>query len=227
MVKRLPSYTKAWTQPNFFDFYSCMNKQVFIRRVAKPGVFTLSLVPLGWIIFLAVAGQLGANPVEAVNRSLGDWALRFLWLTLALSPLAALSGWGWPVRFRRMLGLFAFFYASLHIANYVIADQFFNWADIWTDIIKRQFITVGMLVFVGLFILAVTSPKSAVKKLGAKRWRKLHRLIYPAAIGTVLHYVMMIKADLMQPAIYAVLLAVLLGLRLYLRRIRPSFPTKH
>lgn len=195
-----------------------MNKQTAIRWVAKPLIFTLCLAPLMWIAWRVIGGDVGvglnANPVEQVNRFLGDWALRFVLIALSVTPLVKLTGWASPVRFRRMLGLFAFAYASLHLANYVIADQYFNWADIWADIVKRVFITLGMATFLILAVLAVTSPKAMVKKMGAKRWRMLHRGAYLAGIGGVVHYWMMVKADLTQPIIHAIILGLLLGYRL-------------
>jgi sulfoxide reductase heme-binding subunit YedZ len=194
-----------------------MSNNFKLRMVAKPLIFTASLLPLAWIIWMVVLGDVGiglnANPVEMVNRYLGDWALRFILITLSITPIVKITGWATPVRFRRMIGLFAFAYAFLHLANYVIADQFFNWSDIWTDIVKRTYISVGMAVFVILLALAVTSPKVAIKKLGTKRWRILHRSIYVAGIGAVLHYWMMVKADLTQPIIHAAILIILLGYR--------------
>ena len=195
-----------------------MTKQDAIRRVAKPTVFLLCLIPLAWIAWRIINGDVGtglnANPVEQVNRYLGDWALRFVLIALSVTPLVKITNWTTPIRFRRMLGLFAFAYATLHLANYVIADQFFNWADIWADIVKRVFITLGMATYLVLLALAVTSPKAAVKKMGAKRWRLLHRGAYFAGIGGVIHFWMMVKADLTQPIIHASVLAFLLGYRL-------------
>ncbi len=194
-----------------------MSNDFIIRKVAKPLVFTASLLPLAWIIWMVVLGDVGiglnANPVEMVNRYLGDWALRFILITLGITPIVKVTGWATPVRFRRMIGLFAFAYAFLHLANYIVADQFFNWADVWADIMKRTYITVGMATFVILLALAITSPKVAIKRLGIKRWRVLHRSIYVAGIGAVLHYWMMVKADLAQPIIHAAILAILLGYR--------------
>jgi methionine sulfoxide reductase heme-binding subunit len=194
-----------------------MSNDFIIRKVAKPLVFTASLLPLAWIIWMVVLGDVGiglnANPVEMVNRYLGDWALRFILITLSITPIVKVTGWATPVRFRRMIGLFAFAYAFLHLANYIVADQFFNWADVWADIMKRTYITVGMATFVILLALAITSPKVAIKRLGIKRWRVLHRSIYVAGIGAVLHYWMMVKADLAQPIIHAAILAILLGYR--------------
>ena len=205
-----------------------MRKETAIRWVAKPVIFAVSLLPLLWITWAVINGDLGgalnANPVETVNRFLGDWALRFMLIALSVTPLVKLSGWTTPVRFRRMLGLFAFAYAFLHLANYIVADQFFNWADIWADIVKRQFITVGMLTFAILTALALTSPKAAIKKMGAKRWRMLHRSVYIAGIGSVVHYWMMVKADLTQPMIHAAILFVLLGYRLIKKRRPKSAP---
>jgi len=198
-----------------------MTRETKFRWILKPAVFLACLGPLAWVVWRAVSGDLGANPVEAVNRFLGDWALRFLLLTLAVSPLVHVMKTPTLMRFRRMLGLFAFFYAFLHIANYVIADQAFSWADIWGDIVKRKFITVGMATFLILTPLALTSTKGMIKRLGGKRWRKLHQIVYLAGIGAVLHYAMMVKADLLQPLVYAAILFVLLGDR-FRRKVRSS-----
>ena len=195
-----------------------MTRETKIRWIAKPVVFLICLIPLAAIIWRGANGELGANPIEAVNRHLGEWALRMLILALAVTPFVSITGNALAMRFRRMLGLFAFFYAMAHVANYVIADQQFNWADIWGDIVKRKFITVGMLTFVILIPLAVTSTKGMIKRLGGKRWRKLHRIVYVAGVGAVLHYAMMVKAYLMGPAIHGIILLVLLGYRLRARR---------
>ena len=184
-----------------------------IVSISKPFIFALCLAPLAWMVWKASAGALGANPVETVNRQLGDWALRFLLITLAVSPLCWLTGRSEPARFRRMLGLFAFAYAALHVVNYLAFEQSFIWADVWADVVKRRYITVGLLALLILIPLAVTSPKAMVKRLGAKRWKKLHRLVYVAAIAAVFHYAMMVKADLREPLIYAAVLALLLGWR--------------
>ncbi|MBH89914.1 MAG: sulfoxide reductase heme-binding subunit YedZ [Magnetovibrio sp.] len=194
-----------------------MTNDFLIRKIAKPIFFFALLLPLLWIIWKVAFGDLGvglnANPVEMVNRYLGDWALRFILLTLCITPLAVITGWSTPVRFRRMIGLFAFTYALLHVANYVIADQFLNWNDILADIIKRKYISVGMVTFIILLALAITSPTAVVKWLGAKRWRMVHRCVYLAGIGAVIHHWMMIKADLTQPIVHAVILGVLLIFR--------------
>lgn len=179
----------------------------------KPLVFILASGPLAWLVYAALAGHLGANPIEAITRSLGDWALRFLLLTLALTPLRRLSGWRWPLRFRRMLGLYAFFYAALHLTSYIVLDQFFYWPGIWEDIIKRPYITVGMVSFLLLIPLAVTSTNGMMRRLG-KNWQRLHRLVYLIAIGAVLHFYILAKADTSEPLLYAGILFVLLLARL-------------
>ncbi len=184
-----------------------------IRLIGKPLVFALCLSPLAWFAWAAWVGGLGANPVEAANRFTGDWALRFIVIALMVSPLCQLSGWGAPMRFRRMLGLFAFAYSFLHTANYIALDQFFDWQEIWADVYTRRYITVGWVAFLLLFPLAATSTNAMVRRLGAERWKKLHRLVYLIAIGSVIHYFLMVKADVREPLIYAAVLALLLGYR--------------
>lgn len=184
-------------------------------RWLKPLVFIICLLPLSWLVFRALTGELGANPIEAVTRDLGDWALRFILIALAVTPVRILTGWSAIGRLRRMLGLYAFFYVFLHLSSYVGLDQFFFWSAIWQDIVKRVFITLGMAGFLMLLPLAITSTDKMVRRLGGRRWRRLHLLVYPAAILGVIHYFMMIKADYTEPAIYAAILTMLLGIRLY------------
>jgi sulfoxide reductase heme-binding subunit YedZ len=174
-------------------------------------------MPLAWLGWRAASGSLGVNPIEAVNRFLGDWALRFLLISLAVSPVKEIFGWPLAMRFRRMLGLFAFFYVTLHLSSWIVLDQFFAWRHIWGDIVKRPFITIGMLAFVSLVPLAVTSTSGMVKRLGARRWKRLHMLVYPAAALACFHFFMMVKADIREPLIYAGILALLLGWRLVSR----------
>lgn len=183
-------------------------------RWLKPLVFAASLLPLAWLGWQAAYGSLGVNPVETLNRTLGDWALRFLLLALAVTPLRQWTGWAPLARLRRMMGLFAFFYVSLHLASYVGVDLFFDWAALWKDVVKRTYITLGMGCFVLLLPLAVTSTDGMIRRMGGKAWRKLHRLVYPAAILGVAHFWMMVKADLREPLVYALVLALLLGWRL-------------
>lgn len=182
-------------------------------RWLKPVVFALSCGPLAWLLYLAAINDLGANPIEKLIRYNGDWALRFLLIALAVTPLRLLTGWADLGRVRRMLGLFAFFYVCLHVAAYVGLDQFFNWRTIWADIVKRIYITVGMAAFVTMIPLAVTSTHGMVKRLGARRWRLLHRSVYVITIAAIIHYIMMLKAGYQEPAIYAAILAMLLAIR--------------
>jgi sulfoxide reductase heme-binding subunit YedZ len=184
----------------------------------KSLVFLLCLLPLARLIWLGATGGLGANPIEFVIRSLGTWALTCLLITLAVTPLRRLTGWHALIRFRRMLGLFAFFYACLHLMTYIGIDQFFDFGAIWADIVKRPYITIGMACFLLLVPLAVTSTNAMQRRLGGKRWQQLHRLVYVIAVGGVVHYWMLVKKDITQPALYALALALLLGLRLAWRR---------
>ena len=183
----------------------------------KPPLFLACLAPLAWYAWGAYADTLGANPIEAVTRGLGTWALNFLLITLTVTPLRKYSGWNILVRLRRMLGLFAFFYATLHLSTYIWFDQFFDWPEIAKDIIKRPFITVGMICFVLLVPLAATSNGFALRKLGGRLWQELHRSVYPIGLLAVLHYSWMVKADLGKPLLYAALLGILLGLRVWWR----------
>ncbi len=196
-----------------------MTRDDAIRKIAKPVVFATCLGPLAWIAWTAFAGgfggagPLGANPVEYINRYLGDWAIRFLLAALAVTPVRGITGWNGVMRFRRMIGLFAFFYVCLHLSSYIGLDQFFDWGEIWRDITKRNYITVGMVNFVLLVALAATSTKAMVKRLGGKRWTRLHKLVYPAGILACLHFYMMRKGVQLEPIIYAAICAGLLGYR--------------
>jgi sulfoxide reductase heme-binding subunit YedZ len=186
-----------------------------IRFAVKPAVFLVSIVPLGLLASGAATGGLGANPVEAITHGTGDWTLRFLLLTLAVTPLRALTGWNVLVRFRRMLGLFAFFYGCLHLLTYVWLDKFFSWPEIARDIPRRPFITAGFTAFIVLVPLAVTSTAGMIRRLGGRNWQRLHRLIYLSAIAAVVHYWWLVKADVSRPRRYAFALAMLLVARMY------------
>ncbi|HFC93447.1 MAG TPA: sulfoxide reductase heme-binding subunit YedZ [Leucothrix mucor] len=182
-------------------------------HVLKPIVFILLLLPalyLGWGLW---QDTLGANPLEAVIRGLGDWALRILLITLAVSPIRRLINWGQLLRLRRLLGLYAYFYAILHLLGYLWFEQFFDWGEIWYDITERPFITVGMIALLLLTPLAMTSTKGMIRRMG-KQWKRLHLLIYPIAILSVLHFFWMVKLDISEPVIYALILAALLGERI-------------
>lgn len=182
-------------------------------RTLKAGVFLICLLPLARLVYLGVAGGLGANPIEFVTRSTGTWALAGLMVTLSVTPLRRLTGLAGLIRYRRMLGLFAFFYACLHFVAYVWLDQFFDPAAIARDIVKRPFVTVGFAAFILLVPLAATSSHAMMRRLG-RRWQQLHRLIYLIALLGVVHYLWLVKKDLTEPLIYGGVLALLLALRL-------------
>lgn len=188
-------------------------------RLLKLAVFIASLLPLAYYGWGAWHDTLGANPVEAVTRGMGTWTLNFLLITLAVTPLRKLTGWHAALRLRRMLGLFAFFYAALHLTSYLWFDQFFAWGEIARDILERPFITVGMAAFVLLVPLAATSSNFAIRRLGGRRWQALHRTVYAIAILAVLHYSWLVKADQSQPLLYGGILLVLLGLRAWWREV--------
>ena len=184
-----------------------------LRRIAKALVFVLCLVPFAWLVTEFLTGQLGVNPIQTLLRELGDWALRFLLIGLAITPLKIVTGWGEPLHYRRMIGLFAFLYAVLHLASYIGLDQFFEWRLIGEEILKRPFITIGMIGVALLIPLAATSTSGMVKRLGARRWKALHRAVYGIGVLGVVHFFMMIKADFREPIIYGAILALLLGIR--------------
>lgn len=175
-------------------------------------LFLLSLTPLARLAWLGFHDGLGANPIEFITHSTGTWTLVFLLITLSVTPLRRLTGRNDLIRYRRMLGLFAFFYACLHFTTYIWLDQFFDWSGIVKDVIKRPFITVGFASFVLLIPLAATSTH-AMQRLLKRRWQQLHRLVYLIAIGGVAHYWWLVKKDITQPALYALALALLLGFR--------------
>jgi methionine sulfoxide reductase heme-binding subunit len=179
----------------------------------KAVLFIAGLIPvlrLGW---LALHHGLGANPIEYITRSTGWWILTFLLITLLVTPLRRLTGWNWLLRLRRMLGLYAFFYACLHFSIYIWLDQFFDWPGIVKDIGKRPFITVGFAAFVCLIPLAATSTNAMVRRLGGRRWQMLHRLVYAIATLGVLHFWWLVKKDIREPLVFGALLAILLGAR--------------
>lgn len=184
-----------------------------MARHAKPLLFVICLLPLARLLYLGVSDGLGANPIEFITRSTGTWTLVGLLLTLAITPVRRLTGLNALIRYRRMLGLFAFFYACLHFVTYLWLDQFFDLAGIFKDIYKRPFITVGFAAFLLLLPLAITSTNAMMHRLG-KRWQPLHRLVYLIGLLGVVHYLWLVKKDLTQPLVYAGVLLILLGLRL-------------
>jgi methionine sulfoxide reductase heme-binding subunit len=184
-----------------------------LLRFAKPAAFILCALPFVWLVFRALTGRLGINPVEDLTLTTGIWTLRFLVLTLLVTPLRRLTGWNRIIQYRRMLGLFAFFYASLHFAIYIGIDQFFAFDLILKDIVKRPFITMGFTAFVLMIPLAVTSTKGWIRRLG-RRWQMLHRLIYISAVAAAVHYLWKVKVMIGSPVYYALIIAILLGFRI-------------
>jgi len=181
----------------------------------KITVFISSLIPACWLVFALLTNQLGANPIEAVTRESGLWALKFLVLTLTITPLRWLTGWSMLGSIRRMLGLYVFFYALIHMLLYLWLDQFFDVNEIIKDIIKRPFITIGFFTFTSLIPLVITSNNAMVKKLGGARWKQLHKLTYFIAAASCVHFYMLVKADKLEPLLYGLVVVLLLGVRIY------------
>lgn len=182
--------------------------------LAKTGIFLAASMPLALLVAGALGGELGANPVEAITHQTGEWSLRLLLVTLAVTPLRRLTGMNWLVRCRRMLGLFAFFYACLHLTTYVWLDAYFDWQYIFEDVVERLYITVGFSAFLVMLPLALTSTDGMVRRLGGRGWRALHRLSYVAGAAAVLHFLWLVKADYSEPLIYAAVLTLLMVLRI-------------
>jgi len=183
------------------------------RVALKIVVWAVALAPLAGLLYGFATDNLTVNPIEYVTRELGEATIRLLLATLALTPLRMLFGWSWPVTLRRLLGLFAFFYAVLHFSVWIVLDHFFDWHTMGDDILKRPWITVGVAALVLLTPLAATSTTGMIKRLGGQTWRRLHRLVYVAAVLGCLHYIWLAKKVLVQPWVYAGVLAVLLGIR--------------
>ena len=190
-----------------------MTEDILIRFALKPLVWILCLSPVAQLVWLFYTGGMTANPIEFLNRYLGEWALKFLLIALMISPLRGITGWIGFIRFRRLLGLFAFFYAFLHFASYIGIDQFFNWSDILKDLIKRTYISIGFGALIILAVLAATSNKKTIKKLGGKNWNWLHKWVYVAGLAGCLHFFMMRKGVQEEPLYYLLMLMLLLAYR--------------
>ena len=189
-------------------------RALLVSKWTKVAVFLICLIPFGELVWRIIKSDLGANPVEFLQHATGDWTLRFLVFTLCITPFRKLLNLPDLIRFRRMLGLFAFFYVSLHFLTYLGPDQAFDLAAMWKDVAKRPFITVGFAAFVSLIPLAVTSTAGWIRRIGGKRWQMLHRLIYFAAVCGVIHYYWLVKSDVRKPLLYGALVAILLAWRL-------------
>lgn len=190
-----------------------MNK-ILTSKWTKVVVFVVCLGPAAWLVWRGVHQDLTADPIKYITHFTGDWILRFLVITLAITPLRKLLHVPQLIRFRRMFGLFAFFYAFLHFSTWIGLDQTFNWAAMWADVMKRPFITVGFTGFVLLIPLALTSTAGWIRRLGGKRWQMLHRLIYATAVLGVIHYYWLVKSDVRKPLEYAFLVGILLAWRI-------------
>ena len=215
-----------------------MTSNQAIRWVVKPVAFAASLVPAGWLTWAALTGNLSVNPLSDLTNETGVWTLRFLCVTLAITPLRYISGWHWLIKFRRMAGLYAFFYGTLHFLTYVIADRFAGldfpdgmlaWStavnlgkSVVADVYKRPFITVGFTAFSLMVPLAITSTTGWIRRMGGKRWQALHRLVYVSASAGALHYWWLVKADVRRPLIYAAVVALLLGFRAWKARAKSA-----
>lgn len=194
------------------------------RRWARPALWLLAVLPVFSIGYTVLLHGLGANPIREFEHLTGQWTLRFLAASLSVTPIIRLSGWGWLIAQRRFLGLTAFVWASVHLAAYVALDMFFNVHDMLEDIVKHPYVTIGMLTFVLLMPLALTSTKAAVRRLGGRRWQQLHRLAYGAAVTGTIHYLWAVKKDTLLPILYFGVFATLLGMRLIWRRGRSRTP---
>jgi sulfoxide reductase heme-binding subunit YedZ len=196
-------------------------RRLLSKRWIKAPIFVLCLTPVAFLGWRALQNRLGANPIEFITHFTGDWTLRFLVIALTITPLRKLSGLPELIRFRRMLGLFAFFYGSLHFLTYIWLDKFFDWSDMWKDVVKRPFITAGFLAFVLLVPLAITSTTGWIRRLGGARWQMLHRLVYVSGVAGAVHYYWLVKSDVRLPLMYASLVGVLLVYRI-VEKVRHS-----
>jgi len=208
-----------------------------VRFGLKPLLFVASLAPAGWLVWAILTGNLSANPLSDLTNETGIWALRFVCVTLAITPLRRITGWNQAIRFRRMAGLFAFFYGTLHFLTYIVVDRFASLVDfpdgyiawstarhlaaaIWEDIAKRPYITIGFSAWLTMLPLTLTSTAGMIRRLGGRAWNRLHKLVYATGVLVVVHYWWLVKADISRPAAYGVVVALLLGTRLYWARVR-------
>ena len=200
-------------------------------RRLRPALFVLSLIPAVWVVvalasdFFTGTRLLGSNPIKEAEHFTGRWVLRFLIVTLAVTPIRQTLGWNWLQRYRRTFGLFAFAYATLHLSIYFFLDLELVWGDLWADIVKRPYITIGMAAFLLLVPLAATSTAKMVKRLGGKRWARLHRAVYAVVVLGTIHFWIAVKRDITLPLVFALIFAVLLGYRLVKWRQRRAAQT--
>jgi sulfoxide reductase heme-binding subunit YedZ len=184
-----------------------------VRRLIRPALWLVVIVPLVWLVVRLLLSQLGANPIEALEHETGQWTLRLLAASLAVTPLITFTRWGWLIPQRRFLGLATFGYATIHLLVYIGVDQFFDLSDIVEDVLKHLYVTVGMAAFLMLLPLAITSTKGWIRRMGGKRWNQLHRLVYVAAVAGCVHYLWAVKKDITEPLLYGAVFVVLFALR--------------
>ncbi len=196
-----------------------------LPQVPKIAVYIIGFIPAVWLFYAGITDQLGADPMRYLEQALGLWALRFLIATLAITPLRQLFSIN-LLRYRRAIGLLAFYYAALHLTTYLVLDQGLDMAAIVADIVKRPYITIGMATFVILVPLAVTSNNAAIRRMGGQAWARLHRLVYVAAIGAALHYILVVKSWPTEPLVYAAIVAVLLGYRVVRSMVKKPSPRR-
>lgn len=194
------------------------------RRWLRPLMWLLVLAPAAWMLAQFFLDQLGAEPIEMLEKESGEWTLRILAASLAVTPLIRITNWGWLISQRRFLGLAAFFWAFLHLSMYVVLDWFFDWGQIFADIVKHLWVTVGMLGFLLMIPLALTSTKASIRKLGGKKWNVLHRLVYVSAVAGCIHFLWAVKKDIEEPILYSAVFVALFALRFILpkRRVRAT-----
>ncbi len=207
---------------NVFNTVSTLKQH--LPKIIKPSVFMISLLPVTLLAIAVISGNAGANPIETVERDTGEWTLRFICLSLFATPLSRLFKSAWPIRLRRMIGLFAFFYAALHLLSYLWLDHWFAWSDIVADVLERPYVTAGFLSFLILLPLAVTSNRWSVKKL-SRRWTALHRWVYVAAVLGIIHYVWLTRGNQIEPVVYLLIIIGLLSYRM-IAVLRASGPKK-
>jgi sulfoxide reductase heme-binding subunit YedZ len=202
-----------------------VTRSAFIARVVKPALYVAALLPLAWLLFALFTGRVMGDQVKFMQHVTGDTVLTCLMLTLSVTPLRRLTGWNEIIRVRRLIGLTAFWYACLHLTTYVVFDQDFSLMEITKDIAKHPWVLVGFTAFLCLVPLAITSTNGWIRRLGGKRWNRLHRLVYVAAFAGVLHYFWLVKKDIHYPLLYGIVLLVLLGFRVWLAADRAR--TRH
>lgn len=203
-----------------------MTQSQLVSRVLKPLLWAAALEPAAWLVYNAFWGDLGVNPVETITNHTGIWTLRLIVITLAITPVRWLTGWNVLTRFRRPLGLFAFFYGTLHFMTYFVLDHSLSFDGVWEDVVKRPYITAGFTAFVLMIPLAITSTTGWIRRLGGRNWNLLHRLIYVTAMGAVLHYFWKVKLDTSSPLLYGGIVAVLFALRGWKAAAKVSAPAR-